>query len=70
MWFARSNDAWINLLLVAGGAFHIGFALLTLLSFAELWLPGGTKAGCCGGKGGGGGGCGCKTRSVPPETNP
>lgn len=66
MWFARSSDAWINLLLVAGGAFHIGFALLTLLSFAELWLPGGKKRGCCGG-GGGGGGCGCKNRSTPPE---
>ncbi|HYD02308.1 MAG TPA: hypothetical protein VEB22_13860 [Phycisphaerales bacterium] len=64
MWFARSNDAMVNLLLIGGGAFHAAFALLTLLAFADLWLPGGRSKGCRGGK------CGCRDRSAPPEAAP
>ncbi|HZW06813.1 MAG TPA: hypothetical protein VFF65_06790 [Phycisphaerales bacterium] len=63
MWFARTNDAMINLLLGGGGAFHAAFALLTLLSLADLWLPGGRSKGCRDGK------CGCR-RPAPTETVP
>jgi hypothetical protein len=66
MWLARANESMINVLLVGGGAFHACFALLTLLAFAELWLPGATKKGCCGG---GGGQCKCRERTTS-ETKP
>lgn len=56
MWFARTNESFISVLLVSGGAFHASFALLTLLTFLDLWFPGGR--GKCGGK------CACGKRNV------
>ena len=56
MWFAQKDPVWINVLLGSGAAFHVCFALLTFLTFVDLWLPGGR--GKCGA-----GGCGCRKQS-------
>jgi hypothetical protein len=67
MWFAQGNESYINLLLISGAAFHGGFALLTFLTFVDLWLPGGRgKSGCCGG---GKGKCGCRKNTSTTENN-
>lgn len=62
MWFAHNDERWINVLLYAGGAFHACFALLTLLTFLDLWFPGGRgKTGGCGGN------CKCRNKQRTPE---
>ncbi len=66
MWFASSGEGWISVLLASGAAFHLSFALLTLLAFAELWLPGGAGGrACCGG--GAKGKCACGGQNSSSE---
>jgi hypothetical protein len=60
MWFARTNENWIQVLMISGGVFHASFALLTLLTFLDLWLPGG-RSSC------GKGGCGCRSKARQTE---
>ncbi|MBY0308611.1 MAG: hypothetical protein K2Q09_07710 [Phycisphaerales bacterium] len=57
MWFAQNDERWVGLLIGAGGAFHVTFALLTLLTLLDLWLPGGR-----GDAGGCGGACTCRNK--------
>ena len=63
MWFARESENWIKVLMISGGAFHASFALLTLLTFLDLWIPGGRSAGGCSK----GGGCGCRNKARHTE---